>query len=100
MGLWRLKMNWYVYILQCSDNTLYTGMTDNIEKRVATHNSRKGAKYTRGRLPVSLVYYEELKTRSLALKREAEIKKLSRKNKLILLKSVIFEEYINGDTLN
>lgn len=87
MGLWRLKMNWYVYILQCSDNTLYTGMTDNTQKRVATHNSGKGAKYTRGRLPVTLVHCEELETRSLALKREAEIKKLSRKEKLLLLKA-------------
>ncbi len=78
-------MNWYVYILKCSDGTLYCGMTDDTEKRLKVHNSGKGAKYTRARLPVTLVYKETLPSRSAALKREAAIKKLSRKNKLKLI---------------
>ena len=77
---------YYTYILRCRDNSLYTGYTDNVEKRLATHNEGKGAKYTRGRLPVALVYCEELPDRSAAIKREIEIKKLpkSKKEKLIL----------------
>lgn len=75
----------YVYILLCKDNTLYTGWTNSLEKRIKTHNNGKGAKYTRGRLPVELVYFEEFLTKSEALKRECEIKKMTReqKNKLI-----------------
>ncbi|MDU1414556.1 MAG: GIY-YIG nuclease family protein [Clostridium sp.] len=75
----------YVYILECSDKTLYTGWTNNINKRIECHNSGKGAKYTRGRLPVKLVYFELLDNKSLALKREIEIKKLSKKDKLLLI---------------
>lgn len=75
----------YVYILQCSDNTLYTGYTVNLEKRVETHNSAKGAKYTRGRLPVELLYHEILDSKSEAMKRENQIKKLSRQEKLYLI---------------
>ena len=60
----------YTYILQCSDGTLYTGFTNNIEKRISTHNKGLGAKYTRGRLPVKLVYTENFKSKSKALKRE------------------------------
>lgn len=78
----------YVYILECSDKTYYTGWTSNLEKRVKTHNSRKGAKYTRGRTPVKLVYFEELESKSLAMKREYEIKQLSRKEKIKLIKGV------------
>ncbi len=75
----------YVYIVECSDKTLYTGSTGNIGKRVQEHNSSKaGAKYTRGRRPVKLVYVELCSTPSVALKREAEIKKLSRARKLLL----------------
>ena len=75
----------YVYIVECSDKTLYTGSTGNIEKRIQEHNSSKaGAKYTRGRRPVKLVYVELCATPSIALKREAEIKKLSRARKLLL----------------
>lgn len=77
----------YTYILKCSDNTLYTGFTNNIEERLITHNKGKGAKYTRGRLPVRLVYKEEFNTKSEALKREYSIKKLSRKKKFELIKS-------------
>lgn len=79
---------WYVYLLHCKDDTLYCGMTDDIPKRLAAHNSGKGAKYTRSRSPVALVYQETLETRSEALRREAQIKKLSRQEKLTLIRSV------------
>jgi len=78
-------MSYYCYILLCSDKTLYCGYTNDLEKRVKTHNRGKGAKYTRQRTPVKLVYSEEFKTKSEALKREHQIKKLSRKEKLKLL---------------
>jgi putative endonuclease len=78
-------MNHYVYIVECSDKTLYTGWTNNVEKRIREHNSgRNGARYTRGRRPVKLVYTETCAGLSDALKREAEIKKLSRRGKLAL----------------
>ena len=76
----------YVYILKCADGTLYTGWTNDLEKRIATHNSGCGAKYTRSRLPVELIYHEEFESKSAALKREREIKKLSREQKLELIK--------------
>ncbi|WP_040192727.1 GIY-YIG nuclease family protein [Clostridium culturomicium] len=75
----------YIYIVRCSDDTLYTGWTTNIEKRIKCHNSGKGAKYTRCRLPVELVYFETFKDKSTALKREYEIKQLSRDKKLLLI---------------
>jgi putative endonuclease len=79
-------MNNYVYILECSDKSLYTGTTNNLEKRIKEHNNTtSGAKYTRGRRPVKLVYAETCSTLSIALKREAEIKKLSRSEKLHLI---------------
>jgi putative endonuclease len=78
-----MNNNWCVYILLCSDDTLYTGITNNLLKRLETHNKGKGAKYTKQRLPVKLLYYEEVLNRSLASKREYEIKKLSRAEKLI-----------------
>lgn len=77
----------YVYIVKCSDNTLYTGWTTNVEARIKVHNSGTGAKYTRGRLPVTLVYWEALKTRSEALSREVVIKKMSKVQKIKLIKS-------------
>ena len=76
----------FVYILECADGSLYTGWTTDVEARVETHNSGEGAKYTRSRLPVKLVYFEEVEGRSAALKREAAIKKLTRKKKLLLIK--------------
>lgn len=79
----------YVYILRCSDDTLYTGYTVDLDNRIITHNSGLGAKYTRGRLPVSLVYKETFKTKSEAMKREISIKKLNRKAKLNLIKDFI-----------
>lgn len=75
----------YVYILRCSDMTLYTGWTNDLEKRVATHNKGKGAKYTKCRLPVELVYFEECTDKSAALKREYAIKQLSRAEKIDLI---------------
>jgi len=79
--------SWYVYILECADNTLYTGVTTDLIRRVEEHNhSPKGAKYTRVRRPVALVHSETFNDRSSACVREAAIKKLSREEKQILLK--------------
>lgn len=78
-------MSHYVYIVECRDGTLYTGYTVNLENRVAVHNSGKGAKSIRGKLPVKLVYSETYTNKSDALKREAAIKRLSRKKKLELV---------------
>ena len=75
----------YVYIVQCKDESLYTGYTNDLKKRIQVHNSGKGAKYTRSRRPVHLVYWEECPDQSSALSREAEIKKLSREEKLKLV---------------
>lgn len=79
---------WFVYLLRCSDQTLYTGITTNLEQRFHEHNhSDKGAKYTRGRRPVHLVYFEEQASRSLAARREHEIKRFSRLQKEQLIKN-------------
>lgn len=77
----------YVYILECKDNTLYTGYTTDPTRRLKEHNKGVGAKYTRVRLPVKLVYSQKLETRGNALSREYEIKKLKRENKLKLISS-------------
>lgn len=78
-------MSHFTYILECSDKSLYTGYTPDLEKRIATHNAGKGAKYTRGRLPVKLVYFEEYPTKEEAMHREYEIKQLKREEKLALI---------------
>lgn len=78
-------MVWYVYILRCGDGTLYTGITDDVERRLTVHRSGKGAKYTRGRGPLELVYTEELPDKSAALKRELAIKRMARPKKLELI---------------
>lgn len=78
-------MSWYVYMLRCGDGTLYTGITDDIGKRLAAHRAGKGAKYTRGRGPLELAYIEEQPDKSTALRREIFIKKLSRQEKRNLL---------------
>lgn len=78
-------MAWTVYMLLCGDGTLYTGCTSDMARRLAAHQSGKGAKYTRSRLPVSLAYREDSFDRSAALRREAEIKKLTRQQKLNLI---------------
>jgi len=78
-------MDSFVYILECADGTLYTGWTTDIAARIETHNGGTGAKYTRGRGPVKLVYSEQHDSKSAAMRREAEIKKLSREGKLSLI---------------
>lgn len=75
----------YTYIVECNDKTLYTGYTTDVEARIKTHNSGKGAKYTRSRLPVKLVYFEEYETKSEAMSREFALKKMTRANKLKLI---------------
>lgn len=77
----------YTYIVKCSDETLYTGWTNNLKKRLEAHNSGKGAKYTKNRRPVELVYFEEYDTKQEAMKREYAIKQLSRQKKLALIRS-------------
>jgi len=83
----KVKEYWYIYMVRCADKTLYTGIAKDIAERINTHNERKGAKYTRVRLPVKLVYQERSKDRSAATKRELAIKKLTRKGKLLLIKN-------------
>ena len=84
-----LKSNWFVYIVRCSDGTLYTGITTDLQKRVAAHNSRKGAKYTSTRNPVTLVWSQPSESRSTASKEEWRIKQLSRTEKLALIDNLI-----------
>ncbi len=81
-------MAFYTYIVECKDGSLYTGYTNNLEKRIKAHNESKiGAKYTKTRRPVKLKYFEKFKSLSLALKREVQIKSLSREKKLQLINS-------------
>lgn len=75
----------FVYMLRCSDGSLYTGWTNNLEKRLAAHKSGRGSRYTRSRLPVELVYYETMETKQQAMSREYQIKKLRREEKLSLI---------------
>ena len=75
----------YTYILQCSDATLYTGWTNNLKKRPKSHNEKTGAKYTQGRTPVRLVYFEEYNTKEEAMRREFALKRLTRAEKLALI---------------
>lgn len=86
-----MEQTWYLYILRCRDDTLYTGITTDVEKRFEAHQSGKGAKYTRGRGPLQLVYRETCGDHSAALKRELEMKKLPREQKQRLI-----EEYGKG----
>ena len=83
-----MSKNWYVYILACGDGSYYTGITTDVQKRLETHTKGKGAKYTRGRGPLTLLYVEELSNKSEALKREYAIKQLSRKKKTELINQV------------
>lgn len=78
-------MTWYVYILECKDNTLYTGITNDLDARLKKHNLGTASKYTRSRVPVKLVYVEMAIDRSQASKREYELKQLSRKSKLKII---------------
>ena len=79
-------MSWFLYIIQCSDTTLYTGITTDISRRLKEHNSRKGAFYTQNKTPVKLVYQECMPGQSEARRREAAIKQLTRKEKLELVR--------------
>ena len=79
------QKKWFVYILRCGDGTLYTGITDDVQRRLEMHRSGKGAKYTRGRGPLELVRQEEWESKSQALHREAEIKSMKKQQKLALL---------------
>lgn len=75
----------YVYIVECSDGTFYTGWTNNLERRIEMHSKGTGAKYTKGRGPVKLVYCEIFDTKEAAMKREYQIKKLTRQEKILLI---------------
>jgi len=83
-------MSWAVYILECSDGSFYTGISNNVEARINTHNASKGAKYTKSRLPVTLVFQENTFNKSESLRREIEIKKLTRKKKRELIDTFDF----------
>ena len=78
----------YTYMLECKDGTYYIGYTNDLEKRIKAHNEGKGAKYTRGRGPVKLAYYEEYEDKSTAMKREWEMKQLTKIQKEMLSKSI------------
>jgi putative endonuclease len=80
-------MIWSCYILRCADDTLYTGITNDLEKRLAAHNAGTASKYTRTRMPVEMVFAEDCADRSAALRRELQIKKLKRPDKLALIAS-------------
>ena len=80
----------YVYIVECNDNTLYTGWTNNLEKRIKAHNDGKGAKYTKSRRPVELVYYETFSQKEDAMRREYAIKQLNRAGKRKLVENFEF----------
>ena len=82
----------YTYIVKCADDSLYTGYTTNLKNRINNHNTGKGAKYTKGRGPVELVYFETFESKSEALKRECGIKKLHRLEKLQLVESMDSEK--------
>ena len=83
-------MSWAVYILECSDGSFYTGISNNVEARINTHNASKGAKYTKSRLPVTLVFQENTFNKSESLRRDIEIKKLTRKKKRELIDTFNF----------
>ena len=82
-----MEQIWYLYILSCGDGTLYTGITNDVEKRLKAHRAGKGAKYTRGRGPLRLVYQETCGSHSQALQRECAVKKLSREEKQSLIQT-------------
>lgn len=81
------KEKWYLYILECQDGKFYTGITKDMERRLKVHNEGKGASFTRARLPVKMIYYETLKSRTQALVREFAVKSLPRKKKEELVAS-------------
>ena len=81
---------WKVYIIECNDLTYYTGITNNLENRIDTHNKKKGAKYTKTRTPVKLVYQQSFETKSLAAKEEWRIKQLTRNQKILFYFDLAF----------
>ena len=87
----------FVYLLLCSDNSLYCGWTNDLESRIAAHNAGRGAKYTKSRRPVKLVYFEEHESKSAAMKREWQIKRLSRKEKILLAQSNLYPKIPCGN---
>ena len=92
-----MEKKYFAYVLKCSDGTYYSGYTTDIKKREDTHNKGKGAKYTRSRLPVSMVYFEQFSTKSEAMSREYHLKQLSHKEK----EKIFFDyELTNGDNNN
>lgn len=88
----------YTYILKCADGSFYTGWTNNLEKRIRDHNSGKGARYTRSRCPVELAYYEEFSTKNEAMKREWQIKQMTRTEKMSLFQRE--NEYTKNNCVN
>ena len=86
---------YYVYILRCIDSTLYTGYTVDLKERIKKHNMGVASKYTRARLPVEMVYFEELSTKSLAMKREIQIKKFKKAEKENMIKKNMIKENLN-----
>lgn len=88
-------MSYFTYILRCADSSLYTGWTNDLTKRLSSHNKGTGSKYTRARLPVEIAYYEVFDSKELAQKRECAIKKLSRIQKLELIKKQECEENVS-----
>lgn len=90
----------YTYIVECSDGTFYTGWTNDIRKRMIVHNARKGAKYTRSRTPVKLVYVEQFATREQAMRREAQIKRLGRYEKEQLISKQKGSIWKQSDLMN
>ena len=86
------KKQWYFYVLICNDQSLYTGVSTDVHRRLKEHNAKKGAKYTRGRTPVRLFYYREMKDRSSAQKLESSFKKLRREKKLERLCEMVDED--------
>lgn len=88
----KTSQQWYVYMLRCADNSLYTGITTDITRREKEHNGVGAAKYTRARQPVKMIYHEQADDRSSASKREAALKKLTKKQKELLVKADKIEE--------
>ncbi len=83
----KTQVPWCVYLVRCRDSSLYTGITNDLDRRIQKHNSGRGSRYTRSRLPVVLVYQEMKNDRSLALKRELAIKRMTRRDKELLIQS-------------
>lgn len=83
-----MERKWYVYILRCLDDTLYTGITNNIERRLKAHNAGTASKYTRSRRPVTMIYQEEAETKGDALRRELAIKTMTRSQKQSLIEQL------------